>query len=93
MFARNLNVGVFTQPALRLFGMRGRGDNKASQLTTKSERYRRTECRFNKHSAVVGSWDLLDHWTEYSKFSPCRFESIASPLRNVGVEVGECSTA
>jgi hypothetical protein len=32
MSARNLNVGVFTQPAPRLFGMRGRGDNKASQL-------------------------------------------------------------
>jgi hypothetical protein len=51
----------------------------------------RTECGFNKHSAVVGSCDLPDLWTEYwtSKFSPCRFESIAPPLHNVGVEVAK----
>src|SRR6266581_5322019 len=42
----------------------------------------------NKHSVVLGSWDLLvvgmNHG--FQKFSRCRFESIAPPLRNVGVE-------
>jgi hypothetical protein len=32
---------------------------------------------------------FVGNWTELwiSKFSPCRFESIAPPLRNVGVDV------
>ena len=34
---------------------------------------------------------FVGNWTELwiSKFSPCRFESIAPPLRNVGVEVAK----
>jgi hypothetical protein len=34
---------------------------------------------------IAGSWD--ESWI--SKFSPCRFERIAPPLRNVGVEVAK----
>jgi hypothetical protein len=45
----------------------------------------------NKHSAVLGSWDLLVVGLNYGfqKFGPCRFESIAPPLRNVGVKVAK----
>jgi hypothetical protein len=45
----------------------------------------------NKHSDVLGSRDLPAIGLNYGfqKFSPCRFASIAPPLRNVGVEVAK----